>query len=524
MVQFLIRTTTCLAALLAAYSVYAYLAVPLLTPPLQEPDLVTGASEPQSADQRITEFLPLDGWERQQAHELRFDGGILLFQEFTPTDDGRLILKPCTFIYDFQSSGKQRPIILRSNLGAELDFGDEMDFGRSKMGKLESGRLSGEIKIYVPESSPEKNDAIEIRTANVQINRGRIWTPSEVSFQMGPHQGQGRDLTVHLISDDALLSEEERERQDQLLSGVRSLELLHVDWLRFTLPGQTLFERGDSAAGVRADPVVVNPPEATQAELRCEGPFQIDFLNQVATLEEQIHLQTLNPVGPRDQLQCQWLALEYGEAKAESKPRRKAGSKDASGQLVAPVKNRSAASIAFKQLTAVGAPIKLNAPSRECSAECERLTYDFQSQRLTVEGTRPAWGRVAGDFIMSPRISYQFPEDKQRLGQWMADGPGRFERRQDSKRVAMTWQRQIHLQKQGEGHVLSILGAARFSDSELGEFQADTLHVWLLEVLDPRPNRTLADANPRANNLPAAPEQADAKDVAAEKEARAGES
>ncbi len=98
------------------YQVYSLSCVPFLEREIAaiEPGEFEEGEPGLPADPRILRLFPEGAWERNNPKMLKTSGGMLLFQDYQPSDDGRLELKPCTVVVFTPSQGKQRPIILRA--------------------------------------------------------------------------------------------------------------------------------------------------------------------------------------------------------------------------------------------------------------------------------------------------------------------------------------------------------------------------------------------------------------------------
>ena len=141
----------------------------------------------------------------------------------------------------------------------------------------------------------------------------RIITPHQVDFRLGPNQGTGRGLDIHL----APSANPVVNSPAPGFGGINSLTLKRDVRMRL-YPGQADMFPGISAptpspAAVANRPTVEaadNPP----VDITCEAAFHFDVTRYVATFNKHVDVLRINPDGPSDQLNCEVLSIFFEPA------------------------------------------------------------------------------------------------------------------------------------------------------------------------------------------------------------------
>jgi lipopolysaccharide export system protein LptA len=505
-----------LVALVVAFWAYALFAVPRLEPRLQLRASLGGTSPAdataglmQSHRKRMEHLFPPGSWQLSEPKVLQTEHGTLLFKDYQPLDDGRMELKPLSIVVHTGAAGgdpaNSRTVILDAPDGAILQFDSATDPARADFGRLLGGLLSGEIRIHSPATSPTANDALLVTTRNVQLDERRIWTPHAVNFRYGPSFGSGRDLVITLLP----AQNNSASRAAPAVAGVKSLELVHVD--KFHLETLAAGLMPGKPRPPSPQPTSSSPPPAP-VEVTCLGPFLFDFVEQVASFEDEVDVLRLNPDGPSDQLNCQLLSIYFLNKKHdETTP------SDVSLSRPEPDKLK----LAIDRMIAVGHPVVLRAPSMGATARGERLEYHFQAQRIVLEDQDHVVLVDERFDIEARQLEYQLAPGGG-IGLLWAAGPGKLRVRKTEvaslklggpprmrapivpisarpdptapSMLEARWTKELRLRPFKDQHVVSLLENASVEATGMGGFTADEIHLWL--------NETPRAAGPRSTARP----------------------
>jgi hypothetical protein len=484
-----------LTIVLVVHFAYRLLAVPWL-----EPSVSQRAGQRQSGgdvghipqsqrDEALALLFPPDAWERDEPKVLETDRGMLLLKDYQPQADGYLSLDPCTVIVYLESnqesdpSRPRRPVVLQAPQGALLRFDGGLDLTRGQIGRLRGGKLTGPIRIFSPESQPGANDRLEAHTQDVQIEPTRIVAPGPCDFRYGPSSGRGRDLTVTLSP--ASKTPSAASKNPQLGIGApQLLTLAHVEKIELEVQTAKELKRGPASDSTKPK------KSGERLEITCQGPFQFDFPQRLATFEDHVDVVHANVGGPSDQLNCRRLAIRLSP-----------GDKPPMGQAAGSGPGEKPGRVEIESLQAHGSPAILRAPSYSASARGELLEYNFRTKRVRVVDSQTLQLRYEQHQFEARTLEYQFAEEG-RLGQLRATGPGvlRGALPEDPKKTfEAAWRDRLILQPHQGRHAISLLSQARLRYSEMGDFAADNIHIWLREVVTPPKKK---DAKASASYLP----------------------
>lgn len=508
------RFASALIVALLAFTLYAFTVARWIEPPLAASRTST-VQRPKTTGLRQRErvktvFQPGD-WELHSPKVLEAEQGLLFLQDYETLPEGRIRIRPCTLVFftpgsDVSPGDKkpkappkattERAFVVRAPEGAILQFDRELDMSRPNMGRLIGGRLVGDVKITSPESSPGENDALEIATRQVQIDRERVWTTDEVRFRFGPHHGAGRDLTVFLEpeenpdDDDDLPEGENKESSaDSVLRGVRFMELVHVDELELQAPAGKGLLGNESAASSAS--VTGAAPRTTPVEIACRGPFQFDFVNKVASFEDRVDVLRTSLDGPSDQLNCERLEIHLGKVLAAPSAPRPSTSTDSVGA------SDKLSGLEIQKIVALGQPVILRAPASDASGRGDRLEYDFQKQEVMLASARQATFEQGSHRIVARSLRYGLAHGG--LGTLRAAGPGELaaggepvssrgaagpSSPQPEKEITIRWNRKLFLRPAEGGHLASLDGGASAALGGMGGFSAREIHFWFRELKD----------------------------------------
>ena len=289
------------------FGVYALVVAPWLEPPGVKKAEYTGQRKQFSSSLTLRGFddlFEVGSWELDDPKVIETATCTLLLKDYKPLPDGRMEIMPCTLIFymaptkdamnaaakNGSKEPERRRVVMRALEGAVLTFDKPLNLGSAEFGRLLGGQLKGTIKIFSPETEPGRsNDALDIVTKGVQIERQKIYTPHEVEFRYGASFGNGRDLTITLLPAD-----EGKQTRTQSLGGISYLQLSQVKGLHLEGAGALLQGPGGSKAR-KSDPPL---------EVRCQGPLIVDFDNAQARLDDRVEVTQVYEQGPPDRLTC----------------------------------------------------------------------------------------------------------------------------------------------------------------------------------------------------------------------------
>jgi hypothetical protein len=481
-----------LAAVLGVFGLYRLTVVPWVEP--RVPVHGSGGAAPtgdegETAERlraaQLEQLFPPGAWELDQPKVLETDRGMLLLKDYEPQEGGRLSLTRCTLIFcpAAESTGtaaRKRPVVLRAPQGAVLQFDRDINLSRGEIGQLLGGRLDGPITIVSPESAPGANDALQVKTQDVQIEKDRIVAPQAIEFRYGPNSGRGRDLTI-TFKPSPVKPETADKNQRFDIGEPQNLKLVHVEQVVLRVQASGDWKR--SAAGSKTE------EHAEQLEISCRGPFQYDFLRQEAMFEDHVQVRHHSPQAAPDQLDCQWLTAHFRGPEAADEE-----------DNASPRKSREIPKLEVESVRARGSPAVLTAPSYAASARGEVLEYNFRTRRVHVEDKQKLLLRYQRHEFEANWVEYQFAQDA-RLGQLHVRGPGvlRGALADDSvKTYEVTWQKQLLIRPDRGYHALSLISHARVRVHGMADCTADDIHVWLREV----PTPAAKDGSQRYEYLP----------------------
>jgi hypothetical protein len=434
-------------------------------------------------------LFPPEHWVHKNPKVVETDQCTLLIQDYQTLPDGRLELKPCALI--FHSAGSKapgadasippsrgRPVVLEAPK-AELAFDRPLDLARAEFGRVEKGTLSGEVTIHSPPTLQGGRDELFVKTRAVWLDRQSIRTSNDVEFRYGESSGRGRMLEITLAQEQ---SGQNRARKSPL-GGVQTVKLKHLEFLRIATAGGGLLGEASPAGGKRTE------NQSAPLDITCRGEFAFDVAAQLARFQDRVEVRRLTPDGPPDQLQCDELLLALGSPAAG--PTSVASADD-------PLAGR------LQRIIAIGSPAVLKAPASGIEAVAAFMEYSLADRFVTLKSDKQKQVHKVslhqfGQHFIAPELHYKMA-DEGRLGRLRATGPGELRLLQghgaSQQTVTARWERELHVQPQGRNHVISLLDAASVTIDPLGRFDANELHLWVLEVpVESRPRVPLGQAS-----------------------------
>ena len=472
-----------LALMIGAYSAYAKFAVPLIEGSVEQVRRSIAIApvslpEKQENKSRLFKLLPNSAWELGSCKTLFTNSGTLLFQEMTRIDDeGNYTLTPFTMIMNDHESGTAfaakldptvPPTVLRCG-EAKLKFDGPITLtGKSSM-KMRSANLNGEVTIFRPSRTPDKDETLKLITQNVQINTQRILTFSEVAFAFGPHKGSGKNLSIDLTH---------RPQADQnivkdfsSIEGVSRIELLKLDRLlidpRAFAADSTQQDNGQTAG---KKPAIFSGGGQAPLEIVCSGPFVFDYNDRSATFQQQVYGKQQDEFG--DNLSCETLKVVFDNAsQTDDTINRDTGNNG----------------LNVKYLSAIGTtdqPAVIIANSRQTKITGDELKFDSRNNEVTASSADTVTVIGPEINVRARTLKYELTND-QTLGNLQSIGPGEFFRNTGDaqQNLFARWKRGLTIQPHPENQKLIVIdGEAEFLVQDDTQITSDRINIVLQEV------------------------------------------
>jgi lipopolysaccharide export system protein LptA len=438
----------------------------------------------------LAAYFPPGHWTLTQPPITAENGqAMILLDTFRPREDGQVRVKKCAIL--FFPQGRERgeapprdAVVLEAPHGAQLQMDQGVQQGAGGFGRLESGKLLGEIVVRSDMRQPGPQDDLLLTTRDVDIQEGLIYTREKVDLQLGAHHGSGRQLEIRLISE---------ERSRSTASGSAGPNLGKIDTLVVfqevqaeLAPGQLprMSPTDGLATGAGAPPV----------QISCAGQFRFDFSKQVASFEKDVQLQQWHPDGKLDQMQCHDLSVYF----AKNQPLASAPGATARTSPASPGKLQAAT---VEILGSANSPVIFESQSQQAHGRSERVLIETFAGRVTFDRggaarqsdpttTRPIQEVelfFAGHEIHAKQVQYTLPPKNSpaRIGNFRASGSG-WLRAITSKDpqdppFEVRWTENMRLRRIDGKPVLSINGRPRLDMVGMGQLWADHLDLTLRE-------------------------------------------
>ncbi len=421
-----------LAAVFAAYWLYALLVVPLIEPGVEQ-EAIAHASEQQIQKARqatsvtqhtLARFFPPGSWELDNPAVWESDQAMFVFKPPKRLPDGRLELRWCTLLVFPKNAGERtttevQPMVIRAADGAVLQFDQpvapqNLDFSQRK---LIAGQLKGEITIRRAPSKPGADDALTVLTRDMELVQDRAWTDQPVTFQMGRSHGSGRELIVNLVK------EPPGKGPRGGAGSLRTLELVKDVVMNLDL-GQAVAPSNPTAA-----------PKSNAADsmvkITCQGPFQYDFARYAASFRDSVDV-VRQATGPSDVVNCELLTAYFAHDEPTPSATPQAGSP-------APSSDAQPSGLKVRVIEARGDPVTLRSPSRKIDIHCRGFNF--------------------------------FPGPPGTTGRIVAMGPGWLQGdmpKDTSGKYLVEWTREFRYEPQGRHEVASLHGGASVRFGPMG--------------------------------------------------------
>src|SRR5205085_4205768 len=156
-----------------------------------------------------------------------------------------------------------------------------------------------------------------------------------------------------------------------------------------------------------------------------------------------------------------------------------------------------------ERIVAIGKPVVLDAPSQSAYTEAERLEYNLKTRQVLLKSFNAGAKvhlRRGNDEFRAPELVYEMVQGK-RLGNLWAPGPGRLVSSTgegaSQRPFSAEWQKELRIRPDQQNQLISLIGGAKIDGESHGAFQADELHLWVLELPDSSAQQVAARSLPQ---------------------------
>ncbi len=523
MLRRILRSAVVLGVIIAAYEVYATLAVPLMEPPLalREQHRITD-QEINDTYRAVTKYqlllsnyFPKTHWSQTQPPKVIANATeqfMLVFDEFqrSPGSGQNADGSPTALVNIAQIAVLYFPtppregvtppedaVILEASQGARLEF-DEFRPEVGKIGQIIRGNFPGLIRIHSNMRDPGPADDLLIETSDLQMNTKLMYTAAPVRFRMGPNVGGGTELEIRFLADDHLKPGDPGLR----IAGIDSLEIRRDVRMQLQMDAKALLPRDAkqdanavAAHGKDNQPRATNPAvqvtnvappkssvETTPIDVSCTGPFTFDFVRYVASLDHDVEVRQVNANGPCDQLTCSRLDIHFAP-KSQANTSAPPAVVDAGKRQQQEIANLEPVAI-----VAEGHPAVIVSPSRGAQARGDRIHIVLHDKRVRISGGSDAILVYGTNVLQAPVIDYQDPAENEgtKVGRFRATGPGSLHYVVDPAKAQQVlqaeWQTSVQLGREKGQPVLALDGRPKIAFAEAGSLSADQIRMYLREL------------------------------------------
>ncbi len=442
-----------LTLVIVAAGGYQITAAKWLEPPAIEAAPIAKRSLNDS-DESLADLFPADDWRRGRAIRLKTQDGMLLFQNWEQNkgerDGGKKWrLWPLTMVIGrgLAADDAHEPILIEAAEGAVIEFSSALDVMSGVAPTIQRGQLLGQVhiqrlaagtvhesesddaeatsayRVQAPGRSASGDQTLDIRTANVGIDRRKIWTTEAIEMRVGRAVMVGRDLTLHLAA--------ATSGPNSSSNIARSLDRMELIYLReLTLP--------------LGKPNAAKPTETAdqqgEVQIHCDGRIEYDFALDQLLLDRNVRLVhqpvasasvenahaikatrsvTSTPLPETDQVvdqfQCNTLRLTLRDPLNSDR-------------------QRDTALDWIDRIEATGSPVRMSMPSQSFDLMAGEVMFDPLEGWLIA---RPAATNTDEKYVQIQRgelratltrIVYRFnPKHPEQLGTVEVDGHGRVD-------------------------------------------------------------------------------------------------
>ena len=480
------------AAISFALTVVVYQAYVLMVAPFIEPTAVHARSEqslnstvpqpppvaPHKYRELLAAYFPVGHWTLASA-PITFEAGnaMIVLDDYQPRDDGQVRVTKCVMLFFPKPRVRGEPpprdaVVLEAPHGAVLQMDQGLRPGLGGMGRIQWGRLVGDIVVRSGMREPGPQDDLLLTTRDLYMNEDLIRTDDKVEMQVGPHWGRGRVLEIRLVA----VERAHANLAGPQIGGIDSLEILH-DVRAQLAPGDVrLFAEQKAAAPARPSPPV---------KIASRGRFRFDFANNMASFVDQVQVVQEHDTGQRDQLYCDELNIYLAGADDTVLP----AANETDTLTAVGTKTHDLARLRPGSIEARGsddAPVILDAPSQMASARCDRMRLELDARRVTFDGSDEVVLKYDGSEIHAPLVRYQAPAQgsAERIGALLAAGSGWIRALagdNKSQPFEVRWTDSMRLERVNGQPELSLRGRPRLDMVGMGTLWANYLNVVLRE-------------------------------------------
>lgn len=483
-----LQTLISLTVLVGLYAMYRFLVVPWIVPaalPVGQENVVIQETRTPVQIERLKRYFKEGDWETDQPIVIEKSEFALLLQNYENTAEDQLRIKPCTFVFfpDGRPSAgdDKRVFIMRAPEGAVLDFEGGCDLSRANVGRLQGGRLLGQVSITGHLSDPSPDAELSLVTRDVELREDRLWSRQEVQFRIGHNHGRGREMQMQFNLDNSNTA----ANTDPAMQTVERFELLRDVKLFVQLDSKHFLPENSPSAqdGTKANQTADH--EASPVEIQCAGAFRLNLDEMAATFNEQVEVIRHHNNTPPDQLTCDQLTVYFtNKSRAES------------ALPAAKISNQ----IEATKIVAQGNPVLVETPATGAKAQGNYLEIELDRQHLILQGNQPVTLTQNSSVLTAMDIDFTAGKEGE-LGTLKAIGPGRLVTvlagaKQES--LEATWKNSLELQPHKRGHVLSLVGSGRIQYANTSALQAEKIWLWVDKVSTPEAEGDKATGQPSA--------------------------
>lgn len=480
------------AAITFALTVSVYQAYVVAVAPFVEPNSALARNEaspdattvpsPREAPNKYRDlfaaYFPVGHWTLGSAPiTIEAGNAMVVLDSYQPRDDGQVRVTKCVMLFFPKPRVRGEPpprdaVVLEAPHGAVLQMDQGLQSGLGGMGRIQWGRLVGDVVVRSGMREPGPQDDLLLTTRDLYMNEDLIRTDDQVEMQVGPHWGRGRVLEIRLV---AVERAHARSAGPQI-GGIDSLEILH-DVRAQLAPGDVRLFAEQKAV----DPAEPTPP----VKIASRGRFRFDFANNIASFVDQVQVIQEHDNGERDQLFCDELNVYLAGDDDTVLP----AANETDALTAVGTKTHDLARLRPGSIEARGgdsAPVVLDAPSQQASARCDRIRLELDARRATFDGSDEVVLKYDGNEIHAPLVRYQAPAEgsTERIGQMLAAGNGWIRGLTGdgkSQPFEARWTDSMRLERVNGEPELTLRGRPRLDMVGLGTLWANYLKVVLRE-------------------------------------------
>lgn len=374
----------------SASVVYQNVVAPKMMPPEVDRIGIPKGKDIDASDPALNDLFADGAWQRGTCKRLQTSDGMLLFQNWKQVSSDQWKLWPMTVVIGRGMSGEANgdPIIIDAPQGADIKFSGPLDVMSGGAPPIQNGTMVGNVHIY--RQSKEKR-SFDLKTANVGIDKRKIWTTEEINMQVGTARLIGRDLTLSLASAAATST------GGSPTAILDRMDLIYLDELVMPLHDGRLWE---------PVPGQDSPPPSALISLRCGGRVVYDFAIDYLTLKDSVSLIHQVPGDLADRFDCQELALKLNDPTNDEIERH--------GPLDW-----------IREVVATGSPAVFNVPSYDCELMGDRIVFNASKGLLEASGAKGIKINRGGINASLAKLVYRFdPMQPTVIGEIIAAGAG----------------------------------------------------------------------------------------------------